>query len=232
MTTRNDVKTGRLVYTCNCGWVDMGHASSISPRPNVGAVSLWKQIQGATGNKATREALPGFKVTYTQDMHGKIPLLGIGVSASETKSYFVSSTLSLCQKESVALAIFMEVSMGFEALQGRFPWSLKTGDSSFSGEDLVSNLIGFYLAVRPKLGSLQHFVEKLCGKVSVRAALAVWDAYGSVGKNKNHTFKPEFFQCKECTGAPKFPAALEQIQPAQKGQWFWDWNDSAVEPAG
>jgi hypothetical protein len=33
-----------LMYTCNCGWLDLGHLSSPQePRIEIGATNLWKQ---------------------------------------------------------------------------------------------------------------------------------------------------------------------------------------------
>lgn len=60
--------------------------------------------------------------------------------------YSIRKGLTLTRKKEVALRIFMEVSLGFEAMQGSWPYSWVT-DSGFSAEDLTSNLIGFYRAV-------------------------------------------------------------------------------------
>jgi hypothetical protein len=220
MSTREQVASGILVYTCNCGWFDTGHADSRSRRPNVGAESLWAQITGGSGQSSQKSGESGFKVTYTQDMRKW------GVTAAETRRYFVKRGLTTAQKESVALAIFMEVSMGFETLQGSFPWSWVSSnakDSSFSEEDLVSNLIGFYMAVRPGIKPLD-----LCRPVSKTASLEVWDTYGSVGSNKNRTFRPVFHPCDECKGPNRFPPTFEQIQPAPKGVLFREWTVGVV----
>ena len=106
--------------------------------------------------------------------------------------------------------------------EGSFPWSWvssRSRDSSFSEEDLVSDLIGFYVAVRPGIDVLA-----LCNPVSKDASLKVWDTYGSVGSNKNHTFTPRFHPCDECRGPTRFPAAFQQIVPAPKGPLFRDWT--------
>ncbi len=117
MSTRDEVESGILVYTCNCGWLDTGHANPTSYRANVGADSLWRQMTSESGLRSQKTGESGFKVTYTQDMSKW------HVTAAETRSYFVKRGLSTAQKESVALAIFMEVSVGFETLQGSFPWA-------------------------------------------------------------------------------------------------------------
>jgi hypothetical protein len=35
-----------VAYTCNCGWIDAGHANSRSSvKPNIGAANLWANIK-------------------------------------------------------------------------------------------------------------------------------------------------------------------------------------------
>lgn len=199
MTARKDIPD-RLIYTCNCGWVDKGHANSKSPRPHVGAASLWQQITSKSGAK-TKWPFEGYQVIYRQDM------MKWGVGAAWTGNYLVAQNLTHSQMESVALAIFLEVSFGFEAMQ----WWTGAPGSSFSEEDLVSNLLGFYAVVRPGLD-----IMKLCEPVSAEASFKVWDAAGGLGKNK--TIEPVFHPCDECTHEPKFPAAFRQIAPVPKGK--------------
>lgn len=224
MSTREQVENGDLVYTCNCGWFDTGHANPKSHHPNVGAESLWSQIRAESGRSSLKAGESGFKVTYIQDMRKWY------VTAAEERSYFVKRGLSTAQKESVALTIFMEVSVGFENLQGSFPWSWVSSnskDSSFSEEDLVSNLIGFYVAVRRGIDPLilcRPINPPVKDKEKTKPSVAVWDKYGSVGSNKNRTFRPVFHPCDECTGPHRFPATFEQIQPATKGTLFRDWT--------
>lgn len=225
-----DVRRGRLVYSCNCGWIDTGHANAKSYRPHVGAESLWAQISGETGRRSQRGSANGYQVIYRQDMG--LNVRGVTVlSLGETRAYYVPYGLRREDKESVALAIFMEVSYAFEDLQGTFPYRLKTGDSSYSEEDLLSDLIGFYKAVRPGIDYVA-----LCKPVSVEASLEVWERYGAVGKNKNREFRPVHHPCRECLGKPSFPASLEQIAPAKKGTLFRDWtvhrnyDDRPIDP--
>ncbi len=216
MSTREDVDKGLLVYTCRGGWIDKNHALKTTTRPFVGADNLWKQIKDETGDKAKAPGENGFKVTYIQDA----TRLRIGV----TKHYCVKYGLPLAAKESVALAIFQEVSMEFEAMQG---WGALIGsDSSFSVEDLVSNMIGFYNVVRPG----PDYVA-LCQPVSKEASLKIWDTKGAVGSHKNKKFEPVFFDCDECTAKGPFPIELQKIIPAIKtnsiagaSQFFRDWK--------
>lgn len=215
MSTREDVEKGILVYTCRGGWIDKNHALKTTTRPFVGAKSLWNQILNETGRRSRFPDVDGFKVTYTQDA----TRFHFGV----TNSYCVRTGLPLAAKESVALAIFQEVSLAFESKQGWALWS----DSSFSVEDLVSNMISFYNAVRPGPDYLA-----LCQPVSKEASLKIWDTKGAVGSHKNKKFEPVFFDCEECTAKGPYPIELQKITPAKKtgsvkaaDEYFRDWLD-------
>jgi len=171
MSDRDDIESGRLIYACNCGWIDLNHMNDPSTRKFFGSKNLWKQIREGDSTpeaQATKlcpslgfRVLPprpavrlrnvygiahfpdgkqGFKVTYKQDMGNQYIKQGVN------RSYLVRYGLSWEEKRRVALVIFMEVSVLFEGLQDSFPWNVVT-DSGFSQEDLVSNLLGFYIAI-------------------------------------------------------------------------------------
>src|SRR5215510_2136434 len=89
--TAPDIETVRrgLVYTCRCGWIDLGHARADN------AAQLWRSISTETG-----EGIVGgrwYRVNFGESM-GKW-----GLTASESRSFAVSRGLSVQQKESVAL---------------------------------------------------------------------------------------------------------------------------------
>ena len=166
----------------------------------------------------------GFKVIHTQDMRRRI--LGLKLSSGITREYIVRHNLTRVEKMAVALAIFMQVSLEFEEHQEFFPKYIT--NSGFSQEDLVSNLIGFHIAVGTTTKSQ---VIALAKPVSKDTALAIWDRNGSVGSNKNRGFKPMYspdtsMETKtacidECGGlAPRAPTFLGQILPATKGSLF------------
>jgi hypothetical protein len=206
VSTFDDIDRGRLIYTCNCGWVDLGHANPTRTlRPHIGAVTLWEDIQKELGTRSEYDS--GFLVVYSQDM------VKWRLSAAETGHYFVRSRLDLKQKKAIALAIFQEISMRFETMQGSFPYGIFSGDSSFSQEDLVSNLIGFYKAVYPDI----DFIG-LCDPVSRESSKQVWKTSGGVGSRKNRTFKPLYKTCTDCRGAPTFPKELQEITAATKDE--------------
>ena len=274
MSKREDIVDGAeavgkqygLVYTCNLGWLDLGHMNPREVRANAGASALWRQIQSGgpdasapwcgwphgrqscgpgPGNVQRGLNMPmaarkdttvrfadgstGFHVVSAQQM-GKRLGLGVSVRGNFQREYLVRHGLGEFQKRSVALAIFMEVSLGFERMQGKFPFGMVSGDSSFSLEDLVSNLIGFYIAIG--LVTKSQVLDS-ARPVSKSAALQIWDRDGSVGSRKNWEFTPQLStntshddgrSCRdECFGQPRsFPAFLSSITPATKGQLFID----------
>lgn len=149
MTKRSDIVDGflasnlkyGLIYTKKCGWVDLGHAN-----PSGGASILWDKIKNEKGDPPSK---PGYyRITYSQKMGNKHIKVGV------EKKFDIKKGLKLDQKKSVALAIFLDISKEFETMQGNWFWSFFT-NSSFSAEDLVSNLIGFYRAVEPQKPYLQ-----------------------------------------------------------------------------
>lgn len=212
----NGIKRGEIVYTCNAGWIDRTHAFTRSSRTTVGANNLWKQIVEEKGTRSGYE--DGFKVTYTQD--AKVFIMNIGT----TKSYFVKYGLNNSQKEQVALSIFQEVSMEFEQKQA---WGvvIGRGDSSFEPADLVSNLLGFYNAVRPEL--TESKIMELCKPLTSGQSLEVFREYPGTfteKKYKNRKFTPLFFPNKYCKNS-KFPEEFQQISTIEKGTLFRDWDD-------
>lgn len=82
--------------------------------------------------------------------------------------------------------MMMSLARKFEGLQSSFPVSLTT-DSGFSGEDLVSDLLGFHRVV-----SIQNPFGMI-RPVSKAEALKRWDYYGKIGSWKNETFSPLLF---------------------------------------
>ncbi|OMH31857.1 hypothetical protein BGP75_16205 [Motiliproteus sp. MSK22-1] len=139
--------------------------------------------------------------------------------------YFVKKGLTIEQKKRVALSIFMEVSHRFENFQTVLSFAT---DSGFSQEDLISNLIGFYIGI----GEIEKITAlKLCHPVSAKTAFKVWDNDGAVGKIKNRQWKPKYasttyrVDSKRCLDEcsitkQEFPIEFQKIQPAQKGVWY------------
>ncbi len=188
-----------LIYTCNAGWIDLGHLNPENARSEIGAANLWKNLlkegKAVLKSECKRtffkpdeceknpeykfpDGSTGFRVRYRQD-HERYPF-----KPGREGIYIVRHGLSKYQKKRVALAIFKEVSYRFESFQQRF--RLVT-DSGYSQDDLVSNLIGFYIGIK----DVQRMdILKKCHPVSKESALALWDRVGAVGKNKNKKWTP------------------------------------------
>ncbi len=197
---RSYVEKEVLVYTCDCGWVDTGHANPKSYSFGSGAQSLWDQITSQTGTASKIE--DGFKVVYEQSMSGG------GITAKAGGEFFVARNLTRQLQESVALGIFLQVSYQFEQLQGSFPFNIvgRVAASSFSIEDVVSNVLGFYQVVRGTDW------RKMCSVVSKQAALKVYDTYkDQINSTKIATPSPVFFDCSECKKKPSFPSVFKSI---------------------
>ena len=219
MTGRSDIATGRLTYTCRCGWIDWGHANPTSAR------SLWDQVKDDRGSPTLAPMLrgvdlrlgghPAFVVWYAQSSSA------FGVTLQFAGSQFlVRKALPQSRRQEVASAISQSISRAFETQQGRGPLSL-VSNSSFSLEDLVSNMLGFYRAVR---GISLPSLRALCGPVSQAASYDLYDRHlvGGIGSHKWHSFTtPKYFACKACQDTPQsMPPVLTSIQPAAPGEDF------------
>lgn len=194
-----------LVYTKKCGWIDLGHAEPTNAR------RLWQSIRDEPPRRINPRS-PYFYVQFGQRM-GKY-----GVSAGVKKWYRVQRGLTVDQKKSVALAIFLDVSRAFERYQGSYFFSLFT-NSSFSGEDLISNLISFYRA----LGF--NYIDR-CDPVDKSFAQAIWHRHGSIETHKNRKLRPYLFHDGDQVAASRrrgtLPVFLKRIEPAAEGMFFWE----------
>jgi hypothetical protein len=196
-----------LLYTKKVGWIDLGHA-----RPG-GAKKLWNKVRSEPSSWNDEY----YVINYSEMMFISKKHMGTIGGAGVGKEFEIKRNLSLKEKKSVAMAIYFDVSMKFEAFQGICPLP-KTRDSSFSGEDLVSNLIGFYRAVEPG----KKYIE-MCEPVSKKKALELWDKYGPIGKYKNHKIRPLLFHLgteKPVLGT--LPLFLRTIRPAKPGESYWN----------
>jgi hypothetical protein len=208
-----------IVYTCDAGWVDVGHAG-----PGA-ATQLWALIRSERGEMSPDGLW--FRVPF-QECMGRKKWGMWYVWACEGEDFGVRYGLSISQKESVALGIFLRVSRNFEAMQGTWPQSMipSSAASSFSAEDLISDLIGFYRVVRPGPSYV-----KMAGPVSKADAERVWDTWGAAGSYKNRELKPILFPCSSCQNSPKTVTKgallvyLTQIQPAKPGILYRRWSD-------
>ena len=108
-----------------------------------------------------------------------------------------------------------------------------SGDSSFSLEDLPSNMIGLALALgqHPSQG-----VRKACGELSVEDSFKMWDRHigANFSKIKNLTPKPRLFPVYDENGKvikvdTTRPTFLATIKPLAQGS---DWVVERTKKSG
>lgn len=186
MASRDDIKTGKLIYTDEIGWIDENHAKGDD------AKLLWAQFLGETNISKFFSQYPSlmstpllnnyFIVDYSQSM-GKA-----GYRAGKSAQWFVKKGLNTEQKKSIALGMMLYITAEFESLQSNwFYGDILRNDSGFSGEDLISNLLGFYTVIEPKN------YRCLIKQAKKDKAYRIWDHYGSIGNYKNKELRPWIF---------------------------------------
>lgn len=173
-----------LVYSEVLGWIDLGHAQGSD------ILKLWAQFQNGESQKKAY-----YDVIYSQSMADRYRFIRVG----KFIKWRIRKGRSFNERRSIALAMMMTLSKEFEAFQGSFPNNLFT-DSGFSGEDLVSNLLGFYRT----LSCVNIF--PMLRLVSREEACKRWDFYGKIGSWKNETFRPLLFPDPE-----RFPNAIPRL---------------------
>jgi hypothetical protein len=92
-----------IIYTCNCGWLDRGHASTRSSRPPVGTDWLWNSLLGERGPSDTLKGRPAYILAYRQDAFKEYA--GMTFYPGLTKYYLVLKGLSFSSKAQVGLAL-------------------------------------------------------------------------------------------------------------------------------
>ena len=181
MTTKADIDRGRLVYSCNCGWIDWKHAE-----PGSAMRAYWNTILTESGARSlTRN---GFNVTLSQGSG----VLGIELMRG-LQSAFVPYGVTLEEKKGIALDIFKKVSEQHEGIQ--LSWEGWGTSSGFSEEDLVSNLIAFYRTVEHYSRSLVES-ERVCHVLTKEQSKDVWNSSNGLFKNK--TWKPVYHYSPCC----------------------------------
>jgi outer membrane protein OmpA-like peptidoglycan-associated protein len=128
----------------------------------------------------------------------------LGITVNRAQVVFeIGRGLNEDQVLSVALSVFARQSIAFEALQTTTD---KIARSSFSEEDLPSNLISFYRAAR---GFSREEVERIAD---------VWDAERSLAKFKGYTFKENrTFRPPQLPPGGSWPAEFASIPFVKEG---------------
>ena len=201
----------RLSYTCRAGWIDWVHAGTM-------AMPLRRAIVDGTtssGVNVTLDGKPARFVEYHMEQGGRL----VGLFSRATNHYVVRTDITAPAKEAAALGVFLHTSHAFERLQGSFPWaqiSRRSRDSSYSGEDLISNVVGFFAVMR---GYTQDRMRDLLDEQSVEECYRIWDA--QFGRNgsfhpRNTTVQPVYFEGASCRDT-SLPSMLTSTAPAEMG---------------
>lgn len=227
----DEVQKGFIEYWSNLGWVDWGHANPAEARRLIDAV-----------NKAADEPdgrpvpwVPIQTDTWISAHMGSSPYPFTGYDYY----YRVKHGLDAQQRKEVALAIWMDLAQRFEKNQGDFLHvHIAQTNSSFSQEDLPSDVIGFYMAINGWKDRDAVKDENGLGK-SMGVFLLPEDGakflqhMGDLGddKNKNKTFTPcdhnmeiaDYLNDPQFKTPLKYPEKLKTIKPAPRGD-LWDYD--------
>ncbi|ECO2437289.1 hypothetical protein FYF11_15235 [Salmonella enterica] len=199
----DELKFG-IVYTEVLGWLEMGHAGGDD-------ISLLKQQFDAgesSGNKY-------YSVIYKQNMRIRSKTLRQEMGTGKFTRWEIQRGRTQDEINSIMLAMMMNTALKFEAYQSLKAFSWHT-DSGFSGEDLVSDLFGFYRFMIP--GKYSSLVRPVC----YNDAVSRWDFYGPVGSFKNDGFRPILFP------DPKDPCVKHKpykVNLPHFMTWIQPWSD-------
>lgn len=184
----------RYSYSTNCAWIDWSHASPGMTRDLIDAVQNASDRMAASGSTVPERVFS----PRMESRGGPVFLSGV------TPIVHIKKVLTADEVLQVALRIFMLQSLGFEALQA---WTDSLGSSSYSEEDLSSNLIAFYMAARS------------FGRPDVETFCDVWDSARSLTKFEGYTFNKRisFHPGSLLPPGGSFPAELSTVRPAVTG---------------
>lgn len=137
----------------------------------------------------------------TPQMASRAPV--VGTVSGVTPTISLERSLSEDEVRKVALSVFMIQSQAFESLQG---WTDVIAGSSFSEEDLPSNLISFYRAAEGY------------SSVEVREICDAWDEERSLEKLEGYNFtRNRSFKPPNLPPGGQWPQEFESITPAAPG---------------
>ncbi len=191
--TESGVRDGRYTFSSNCGWIDWSHADPAL------VAGLIRRVRQASENLRAVGAGASAGELSSPTMSSTLPGLGTVLSSASVRVRLLRP-LSADEVDSVALGIFKKLSIVFETQQ---EWTDLIGESSFAQEDLPSNLIAFYMAVR---GYTRERIEQLCGAVDRDSALREFERNHDFRKNRG--FEP-------IGAAGTWPAELSSIADSQ-----------------
>lgn len=250
---RKEIEKGDFQYSCNCGWLDWGHIDggykiAFELLQNVNAVAnntydLSDTVYGLlqANNITVQENMWLIKAWMPLDLLDLFYLGGVAVDAVVPRE----NLASMNDRTAVALSIFMELEEQFEAFQGqKWVWF-----SRFAEDDLPSDLIGFYIALKDYSGEgesdvIEDQVVRMCDVMDADDSIAVFDStYKGYGLMRGFVndwtdWKPRLLPvynscemasdcgaCSRCPGARLWPSEFSalpslRIAPQVGGSWW------------
>jgi hypothetical protein len=228
----DEIKSGRLEYYQNVGWVDWDHAA-----PDAGKMvveRLREALKNAPSTAGRAEALPphflkapGYVIVTINDP---------GDAKFPGKHYYVKAGLTEKQFWAVALDIHMDYQLFVERFQAKGKLIGK-GGSSFSQEDLMSNLIGFLryqadptgMKLKTPADVAKHFGfgEKLSKDEALELLKKLKNDLGHPD-NKHYHFSPvdhnkltTSFKDKKMTCRASLDSTVNAVIGGDYGQGWW-----------
>jgi RHS repeat-associated protein len=239
---------GQYEYSCNCGWIDWNHADPGNPLTIIRDIKRDINDPGALFRGGT------FVSISENDPRGGGGVAGyINVNSSKLRQ-FPSALYG------VSLGVYIEVNNLFENYQGGnapgvvgpLRWAVmafKQGpleNSSFSQEDLMSDLIGFYIAVEMDRNGdaarrdAKENIREACGVVGrelgtgdpiyQQKQAAIYEKSlirgGHYFEQVDEWFHPWLYcGLDDCGSLPRLPNLFLEITPIPHSNGgFWNWN--------
>jgi hypothetical protein len=187
----------RYSFSTHCGWIDWSHATPTMAQSVIDAVQAASdRVQAQSGATPTPEI-----ATPSVSMRSSAPILG--TLSAVTPSVEIKRVLSSSEVQSVAFTLFQYTSLGFEMQQQT---TELLGHSSFSQEDLPSNVLGFYRAALRM------------DRAGVASTCDVWSPERSAERFNGETFAPNrSFRPPTSAAGGSWPAIFNSIRPAVAG---------------
>lgn len=207
----------RMEFSCRCGWIDWEHADG----------GKAKDLKDAFAG-SSRFFVPGIPVSPSVKLNGADAFIirwGFsGKISNMVRDWVVKKNLPDSTLKSAALGMWDISGHEFERDQGK---SLipQSRNSSYSEEDMTSNLLSFYVAF---FGMERPELSAICGTVSQKENAAMQKHSSKM--QRNYSPIPVIRDCVECKGDRSFPKKFQQVQTALPGELFVPLRGRFVSP--
>jgi len=230
--TKEGVEKGEFDYSCNCGWIDWGHAT-----PEYVADRVFAAVGDAVNHFADLANVDcqSYMIGASEIDHptGKF---GITVSTTKFGVLIPRGKVNNTNQAQVAMGIFRWVEENIENVQLASKVLGDDGNSYFTEEDLASDLIAFYGSLNgkkalPNPEAYKAWVGQFCkfpeDAVSRKKwSLEVYNAYkASGGFTENKWWENPILRNHQCIddyckqfGSRSWPTKFRSIQPLPGGR--------------